>query len=207
MCSSQFMFSEGSELRWPGDTGWLVLHGDSHDDDIAICFVSKINFPTLYRWDSSSAETYFQPSTLPQNAQLMSQTVWSPVTYWRGTGRCITVLGSDSACEVDPLIETALAVGSAETRYARPWRPVNPLLMIWALRHNSAPHLEHRRHDTCPVRYLLFPLPWVSALIVEGRWLALWLLGWKIIDGNRNLGNRGVGAWCFVENYSLCGIK
>lgn len=56
-------------------------------------FVSKMNMPTLYLCDSSAALTYCQPSTEPQTAQLMSDTVCAPVTSWRGTGLCVCVLG------------------------------------------------------------------------------------------------------------------
>ena len=55
--------------------------------------VSKINFPTLYRCPSSSALTYFHPSTLPHCAQLISPTVCAPVTSCLGTGLCVYVLG------------------------------------------------------------------------------------------------------------------
>lgn len=43
--------------------------------------------------------------------------------------------------------------GTGETRYARPCRPVNPLLMIWLVRHRSVAHRAHRRYDVCPLRY------------------------------------------------------
>jgi hypothetical protein len=51
-----------------------------------VFLVSSMNLPTLYCWDSSSAATYFHPSTLPHCAQLMSLTVCAPVTSCRGTG-------------------------------------------------------------------------------------------------------------------------
>jgi hypothetical protein len=48
------------------------------------------------------------------------------------------VLGRDTVGEEDALTETALATGSAETRYARPWRPVKPLLIIWEVKQRCA---------------------------------------------------------------------
>jgi hypothetical protein len=47
-------------------------------------------------------------------------------------------LGREAVGEEDGLTETALATGSAETRYARPWRPVKPLLIIWEVRQRWA---------------------------------------------------------------------
>jgi hypothetical protein len=121
------------------------LGGDSQHEEVVIFLVSRINLPTLYRCDSSSAATYFQPKTLSQNAQLTSLTVWAPVTSWRGTGRCNIVLGSEVVGEDDALTDTAVATGSAETRYARPWRPVNPLLIIWEAKQRCDAHPAQRR--------------------------------------------------------------
>ena len=39
------------------------------------------------------------------------------------------------------------------TRYARPWRPVKPLLMIWLLSARSDRQRAHRRCEAWPVRY------------------------------------------------------
>jgi hypothetical protein len=92
------------------------IGGDSQQDEVVIFLVSRINLPTLYRCDSSSAATYFQPKTLSHNVQLTSLTVWAPVTSWRGTGRCNVVFGSEVVGEDDALTDTAVATGSAETR-------------------------------------------------------------------------------------------
>ena len=40
------------------------------------------------------------------------------------------------------------------TRYARPWRPVKPLDMIWEDNARSEAHLAQRRCEACPSRKL-----------------------------------------------------
>ena len=42
--------------------------------------------------------------------------------------------------------------GSGETKYARPCRPVKPLLIIWLERQRSAPQRMQRREDACEER-------------------------------------------------------
>jgi hypothetical protein len=117
----------------------------SHATLLTIRLVSRMYFPTLYRCASSSASTYFHPSTVPHSRQLMSLTVCAPVTRWRGTGACVRVLGM-SPCVHSVLFEFEVLGGKSdeegggETKYARPWRPVKPLDMIEDVGSRSARH-------------------------------------------------------------------
>lgn len=106
----------------------------------------------------------------------------------------MNVFGSDSVGEEDTWIETAEATGSAETRYALPWRPVKPLLIIWDVKQRSAAQREQRMQDTWPLRYLSVGSSSSSETLVvleetDGRPPAFDGLGRKTAVGRRNLGN------------------
>jgi hypothetical protein len=45
-----------------------------------------------------------------------------------------------------------MELSEGATRYARPWRPVKPLLMIWVLRARSEAQRAQRRCEVWPVR-------------------------------------------------------
>lgn len=122
----------------------------SQHESVQMRFVSRMNLPTLYRCDSSSAPSYFHPTTAPQKAQLTSLTVCAPVTSCRGTAACVCVLGKVLVLVRPAAVEQPGGVG--ETRYARPCRPVKPLLMICELRPKSAAQRAQRSRDTWPRR-------------------------------------------------------
>lgn len=66
------------------------------------------------------------------------------------------VLGSETVGGDDAQTDTAVAAGSAETRYARPWRPVKPLLIIWEVRQRWEAQPAQRRYEAWPSRYFVF---------------------------------------------------
>src|SRR6478735_363784 len=81
--------------------------------------ISRMNFPTLYFWPCSLASTYFQPSFVEHDPQLMSATTCHPVTSWRF-----------SLLPTRMLLNVCAAGGAGgATRNARPYRPVKPLDM------------------------------------------------------------------------------
>ena len=111
-----------------------------------------MNLPTLYRWPGSRASTYFHPTTPPHPTQLMSATTCVPVTSCRTSGRPTRTLirsvrvdsGSPSALSGDPGQLGAGRGDGGATRYARPYRPMKPLLIICAWKARSVAHVRQR---------------------------------------------------------------
>ena len=87
----------------------------------------------------------------------MSPTVCAPVTNCLGTGLWVYVLGRlgkasfFALAEFKPIGFGLIELPDGATRYARPWRPVKPLLIIWDESARSAAHLAQRRCEVWPL--------------------------------------------------------
>ena len=115
--------------------------------------------------------------------QLTSATTWAPVRRslltalpifvfirsvgGKGGGRGLPLFFADEGVETWCNGEE----GGGATRYARPWRPVKPLLTIWDVKANSVEHLRHFRVFGAAFRNLVS----ISASSLSGMpWRAWW---------------------------------
>lgn len=75
------------------------------------------------------------------------------MTSCRETARWVNVLGRDVFCGAVTVGDGAVGeTGSAETRYARPCRPVKPLLMICEVKQMWAAQRAQRMKEEWEVR-------------------------------------------------------
>lgn len=81
-----------------------------------IIFVSRMYFPTLYRCDSSSAPSYFQPSMELQKAHRTSLTVCTPVTSCLDEGGSVFVFGKHTSLAAFNIWVDPDSTGEAETK-------------------------------------------------------------------------------------------